>query len=77
MVNGSGGESAVANKTGTKKAKTRSGPRSPAGKKPLLVVIDEDTIKKAKIAAIQDDKRVSGVVEELLKGWLASRKTTR
>jgi hypothetical protein len=51
----------------------RSGPRAPAGKKPLLVVINEDTIKAAKIAAILDGKKVSGIVEELLQGWLSSR----
>src|ERR1700686_5355754 len=32
-------------------------------------------IKNAKIAAIEDDTNVSGVVQALLKEWLAGRKT--
>ena len=37
-------------KRGTaKEAKSRSGPRTPAGKKPLMVIIDEELIKAAKI----------------------------
>jgi hypothetical protein len=57
--------------------KTRSGPRAPAGKKPLMVILDEDLIKAAKIAAIEDGRNVSGIVQELLEGWLAVRKTRR
>jgi hypothetical protein len=34
-------------------------------------------IEDVKIAAIQDKRKVPGIVEELLKGWLASRKTRR
>jgi hypothetical protein len=60
-----------------KEAKSRSGPRAPAGKKPLMVIIDEDLIKAAKIAAIEDGRNVSGIVQELLEGWLAGRKTRR
>jgi len=63
-------------KKSTKEEPKRSGPRAPAGKKPLLVVIDEKTIKAAKIAAIEDGTRVSSVVDRLLKGWLDSRKKT-
>ena len=59
------------------KEKSRSGPRSPAGKKPLMVIIDEDLIKAAKIAGIEDGRNVSGIVQELLEAWLASRKTRR
>jgi hypothetical protein len=57
------------------KEKSRSGPRAPAGKKPLMVILDEDLIKAAKIAAIEDGRKVSGIVQELLEGWLAARKT--
>ncbi|MBR0751135.1 hypothetical protein JQ604_02990 [Bradyrhizobium jicamae] len=47
--------------------------RSPAaaGKKPLLLVIKEYTIKQAKIRAIQDGTNVSKVAGELLKGWIS------
>jgi hypothetical protein len=48
-----------------------------AGKKPLMVILDEDLIKAAKIAGIEDGRKVSGIVEELLRGWLAGRKTRK
>jgi hypothetical protein len=34
-------------------------------------------IKAAKIAGIEDGRKVSGIVEELLRGWLAGRKTRK
>jgi hypothetical protein len=46
----------------------RCGPRAPAGKKPLMVILDEDLIKASKIAAIEDGRNVSGIVRELLEG---------
>lgn len=49
----------------------RSGPRAPAGKRPLTVIIDENVIDEAKIKAIRDKTKVSNVAEELLRGWLA------
>jgi hypothetical protein len=36
-----------------------------------------DLIKAAKIAAIEDGRNVLGIVQELLEGWLAVRKTRR
>jgi hypothetical protein len=56
-----------------KKPKSRSGPRAPAGKKPLLVIIDEQVIEDTKVAAIRDKRKVSGIVEELLRNWLSDR----
>ena len=50
-------------------------PKAPTGKKPLMVIIDEDVIKASKIAAIEDKRMVSGIVQELLEGWLAARRT--
>jgi hypothetical protein len=44
---------------------------------PLMVILDEDLIKAAKIAGIEDGRNVSGIVEELLQGWLAGRKTRK
>jgi hypothetical protein len=61
----------MAKKSVTEKSKNRSGPRAPAGKKPLMVIIDEKTIKQAKIRAIEGDMKVSRVVEGLLRGWLS------
>jgi hypothetical protein len=42
-----------------------------------MVILDEDLIKAAKIAGIEDGRNVSGIVEELLQGWLAGRKTRK
>lgn len=42
----------------------------PEGKAPLQVLINEQTIEDAKIRAIREKTKVSGVVEELLQGWL-------
>jgi hypothetical protein len=64
----------MAKKTAAKDAKSRSGPRAPTGKKPLMVIIDEGLIKAAKIAAIEDGTKVSGTVEGLLRDWLAKRR---
>jgi len=49
---------------------TRSGPRAPAGKAPLQVLVAEKTIEGAKLRAIKEKTSVSAVVEELLQGWL-------
>lgn len=65
----------MAKKTKAKKAKSRSGPRAPAGKKPLLVIIDEQVIEDAKVAAIRDKTKVSAVVEGLLREWLSTKKS--
>ena len=61
-------------KRSAKEMKSRSGPRAPAGKKPLMVIIDEELIKAAKIAAIEDGTKVSSTVEGLLRDWLAKRR---
>ena len=59
------------------KPRTKSGPRAPEGKRPLTVIIGEKLIEEAKIAAIRERTNVSRVVEELLAGWLANRKTQK
>jgi hypothetical protein len=77
MVNGTESVDAMTRKTVAEKLNSRSGPRAPSGKKPLMVIVDEGLIKAAKIAAIEDGRKVSGIVEELLREWLAKRKTRR
>ena len=67
----------MARKSATERPKSRSGPRAPAGKKPLTVILDGDVIMASKIAAIEDGLKVSGIVEELLREWLAERKSRR
>jgi len=60
----------MARKAEPGKSKGRSGPRAPAGKRPLTAIIDETVIEEAKIKAIRDKTNLSRVVEELLQGWL-------
>jgi hypothetical protein len=67
----------MAKKSKAKKAKSRSGPRAPAGKRPLLVIIDEQVVEDTKIAAILEKRKVSGIVQELLQKWLAGRKAVK
>jgi hypothetical protein len=57
----------------TKKARvtSRSGPRAPAGKRPLTAIIDETVIEEAKIKAIREKTNLSRVTQELLQGWLS------
>lgn len=40
-----------------------------------MVILDEDLIRAAKIAAFEDGRNVSGIVQDLLEGWLATRKS--
>ena len=42
-----------------------------------MVILDEDLIKAAKIAAIEDGRNDSGIVKELLEEWLEGRKTRK
>jgi hypothetical protein len=67
----------MSKKSVAKKPKNRSGPRAPAGKKPLMIIVDEGLIKAAKIAAIEDGLKVSGIAQELLEKWLAGRKACK
>lgn len=64
----------MAKKSKAKKAKSRSGPRAPEGKRPLLVIINEQVVEDTKVVAILEKRKVSGIVEDLLRGWLAGRK---
>ena len=64
----------MAKKSKAKKAKSRSGPRAPAGKRPLLVIIEEEVVEETKVAAVREKTKVSAIVEELLRAWLAGRK---
>jgi len=42
-----------------------------------MVILDEDLIRAAKIAAIEDVRNVSGIAQELLVAWLAGRKARK
>jgi hypothetical protein len=55
------------------KSKSRSGPRSPPGTRPLTVNVNEQVIEDAKIEAIRQKTNVSQVTGKLLRGWLAGK----
>jgi hypothetical protein len=60
-----------------KKPPTRSGPRTPPGKKQMLVIMDGKLIKDLKVAMAEDDTAASHIVEELVREWLAKRKVDK
>jgi hypothetical protein len=47
--------------------------RAPAGKKQVLVLMDADVIKQTKLAAVEDDRKMSHCVEEAVREWLDRR----
>jgi len=57
-----------------RKLPAKGRPRAPKGKKQMLVILDQDVIKSVKMAALEDDKPMSHVVEEAIKEWLGKRK---
>jgi hypothetical protein len=57
-----------------KKPPSRSGPRTPPGKKQMLVIMDEGLIRDLKVAMAEDGTPASHIVEELVRGWLSARK---
>jgi hypothetical protein len=64
-------------KAKTKNRLIRSGPRTPPGKKQMLVIMDEKLIKDLKVAMAEDDTAASHIVEELAWEWLAKRKARK
>jgi hypothetical protein len=52
-------------------------PRAPKGKKQMLVIMDQDVIKNVKMAALEDDVKMSHAVEEAVKEWLAKRRSRK
>ena len=61
----------------SKKEATSGRARAPAGKKQMLVIMDQNLIKEANMAALEDDRKMSHVVEEATREWLARRKTRK
>lgn len=56
---------------------TSARPRAPAGKKQVLVIMDRGVIKEVKMAALDDDRKMSHVFEEAAREWLAKRKARK
>jgi hypothetical protein len=52
--------------------KSRS--RAPAGKRQVLIIMDQDVIKSVKVAAVEDDIKMSHAVEEAVRDWLIKGK---
>jgi len=52
--------------------KTRT--RAPEGKRQVLIIMDQDVIKSVKVAAVEDDIKMSHAVEEAVRDWLSKRK---
>jgi hypothetical protein len=57
-----------------KKKWASGGARLPAGKKQMLVIMDQDVIKEIKVAVAQDEIKLSHAVEEAVREWLVKRK---
>jgi hypothetical protein len=47
--------------------------RAPAGKKQVLVIMDEAIVKSVKVAAVEDDIKMSHAVEAAVRDWLNKR----
>jgi hypothetical protein len=43
----------------------------------MLVIMDQDVIKNVKMAALEDDVKMSHAVEEAVKEWLAKRRSRK
>jgi len=54
-----------------------SRPRAPAGKKQVLVIMDEAIVKSVKVAAVEDDIKMSHAVEAAVRDWLNKRERER
>ena len=51
--------------------------RAPVGKRQVLIIMDQDVIKSVKVAAVEDDIKMSHAVEEAVRDWLTKRKRER
>jgi hypothetical protein len=55
-----------------RRAKTRA--RAPQGKRQVLIIMNNDVVKLVKVAAVEDDIKMSHAVEEAVRDWLDKRK---
>jgi hypothetical protein len=55
----------------------KSRPRAPAGKRQVLIIMDQEVVKSVKVAAVEDDIKMSHAVEEAVREWLMKRKRER
>lgn len=43
----------------------------------MLIIMDQDVIKSVKVAAVEDDMKMSHAVEMAVRDWLSKRKRER
>jgi hypothetical protein len=60
-----------------KKKPVKARARAPAGKRQVLIIMDEEVIKSVKVAAVEDDIKMSHAVEEAVRDWLDKRKRAK
>jgi hypothetical protein len=60
-----------------KKKPVKARARAPVGKKQVLIIMDQEVIKSIKVAAVEDDIKMSHAVEEAVRDWLSKRKQAR
>jgi hypothetical protein len=60
-----------------KKSNSRSGPRTPPGKKQMLVILEAMLIRDLKVAMAEDGTAASHVIGQLARKWLVKRKEQR
>ena len=48
--------------------------RAPEGKRQVLIIMDHDVVKLVKVAAVEDDIKMSHAVEQAVRDWLNKRK---
>jgi hypothetical protein len=60
-----------------KKRLVKARARAPVGKRQVLIIMDQDVIKSVKVAAVEDDIKMSHAVEEAVRDWLTKRKRER
>ena len=80
---GSRGRGRAAGGEGGRGGERRGGPPAAAGSPPgkrsdgeyrqVSAYVRKDTHRKVKMALLEDERQFSELVEELLRGWLASR----
>lgn len=60
-----------------KKRSVKPRARAPVGKRQVLVIMDQEVIKSVKVAAVEDDIKMSHAVEKAVRDWLNKRKRER
>ena len=57
-----------------KKRRVKTRARAPEGKRQVLIIMDQEVIKSVKVAAVEDDIKMSHAVEKAVRDWLSKRK---